>query len=278
MEHLSRNHPGLLGGPQVQALRQILVQNYYCDSTGRLRWRDDDDDSGLPPSANGPDVITDVVTMPATSADTEVLPGIHTRLGRRGRRPEQHLLNGGYTSLVHLEQAEREHQITVVGPLSGNPTHQNRQGEGFARDDFRIDFDRQEVTCPQGQVSKGWHGPHSTSSLTVAPLIVARFTKSQCQPCPVRAKCNVERLSRHPPGEPGTYIHGSSTITPDVPPPSSGVSPGRAPLPDQSWPKEPVYGAVMRNTGIWAAICWKSSSGACRSTGMCGRAPGARAK
>ncbi|WP_229686856.1 transposase [Longimycelium tulufanense] len=25
--------------------------------------------------------------------------------------------------------------------------------------DFRIEFDRRQVTCPQGQVSKGWHGP-----------------------------------------------------------------------------------------------------------------------
>jgi transposase len=230
LEHLSRNYPGLLGGPQVQALRQVLVQNYYWDSTGRLRWREDDDGSGLPPSANrivspydltaryarrgqvtrwkgflahvtetcsddGPNVITDVVTMPATSADTEVLPGIHTRLERRSLRPDQHLVDGGYTSLVHLEQAEREHQITVVGPLPGNPTHQHRRGEGFARDDFRIDFDRQEVTCPQGQVSKGWHGPYPTSSPTAAPLIVARFTKSQCQPCPVRAKCTTSRDS-----------------------------------------------------------------------------------
>ncbi|GAA3617956.1 hypothetical protein GCM10022419_124320 [Nonomuraea rosea] len=128
---------------------------------------------------DGPNVITDVVTMPATSADTEVLPGIHARLERRGLRPEQHLVDGGYTSLVLLEQAEREHQITVVGPLPGNPTHQNRQGEGFARADFRIDFDRQEVTCPQGQISKGWHGPYPTSSLTAVPLIVARFNKSQ---------------------------------------------------------------------------------------------------
>ncbi len=242
LEHLSRNHPGLLGGPQVQALRQILVQTYYCDSTGRLRWRDDDDDSGLPPSAkriispydltaryarrgqvtrwqgflahvtetcsgDGPNVITDVVTMPATSADTEVLPGIHTRLERRGLQPEQHLVDGGYTSLVHLEQAEREHQITVVGPLPGNPTHQNRQGEGFAPDDFRIDFDRQEVTCPQGQVSKGWHGPYPTSSLTAAPLIVARFTKSQCQPCPVRAKCTTSRDGARNVGFPPRKLH-----------------------------------------------------------------------
>ncbi|MEV2211532.1 transposase [Streptomyces sp. NPDC050997] len=33
-----------------------------------------------------------------------------------------------------------------------------------------------------GQVSRGWHGPYPTSSPTAAPLIVARFTKSQCRP------------------------------------------------------------------------------------------------
>ncbi|GAB7183556.1 hypothetical protein ATKI12_3387 [Kitasatospora sp. Ki12] len=224
LEHLHRNHPSLLAGPQVQALRQILVQNYHWDPAGRLRWRDDDDGSGLPPSARrivspydptaryarrgqvtrwtgflahvtetcsgeGPNVITDVATMPATSAETEVLPGIHARLEHRELLPDQHLVDGGYTSLPHLEQATREHRVTVVGPLPGNPTRQHRRSEGFARDDFRIDFDRQEVTCPQGQTSAGWHGPYPTSSPTAAPLIVARFTKSQCRPCPVRAKC-----------------------------------------------------------------------------------------
>lgn len=230
LEHLDANYPGLLASPRVEALRQILVQNYYRDATGRLRWREDADDSGLPPSANrivspydltaryarrgqvtrwtgflahvtetcsddGPNVITDVATMSATSPDTAALPAIHTRLEHRGLRPAQHLVDGGYTSLVHLEQAERQHRITVVGPLPGNPTRQHRQGEGFARDDFRIDFDRQEVTCPQGQVSKGWHGPYPTSSPTAAPLIVARFTKAQCLPCPVRAKCTTSRDS-----------------------------------------------------------------------------------
>ena len=31
--------------------------------------------------------------------------------------------------------------------------------------------------------------PYPTSSPDAAPLIVARFTKGQCQPCPVRAAC-----------------------------------------------------------------------------------------
>ncbi|MGW7574482.1 transposase [Streptomyces sp. NPDC054765] len=51
------------------------------------------------------------------------------------------------------------------------------------------------MTCPQGEVSRGWHGPYPTSSPTAAPLIVARFTKGQCRPCPVRAQCTTSRES-----------------------------------------------------------------------------------
>jgi transposase len=224
LEHLAASFPGLLRGPQVEALRQVLVQNYYGDSSGRLRWREDEGDSGLPPSAarivspydpaaryarrgqvtrwtgylahvtetcsgDGPNVITDIATMPATSADTAAVAGIHTRLEHRGLLPAEHLADGGYTSLVHLERAGREHQVTLTGPLPGNPTRQHRTQQGYARDDFRIDHDRQEVTCPQGQVSNGWHGPYPTSSPDAAPLIVARFTKGQGQPCPARAAC-----------------------------------------------------------------------------------------
>ena len=127
--------------------------------------------------------------MPATSADTSAVADIHARLEHRGLLPGEHLVDGGYTSLVHMERAGREHQVTLVGPLPGNRTRQHRDQDGYARDDFRVDYDRREVTCPQGQVSKGWHGPYPTSSPDAAPLIVARFTKAQCQPCPARAAC-----------------------------------------------------------------------------------------
>ncbi|WP_229859905.1 transposase [Streptomyces poonensis] len=130
-----------------------------------------------------------MATTAATTHDSKVLPGIHIRLARRGLLPAEHLVDADYTSLPHLEQAAREHQVTVFGPLRSNPTRQHRRNEGFARDDFHIDYDRQQVTCPQGQVSAGWHGPYPTSSPTVAPLIVARFSRSQCRPCPVRSRC-----------------------------------------------------------------------------------------
>ncbi|MFE9939976.1 transposase [Streptomyces hirsutus] len=139
-------------------------------------------------------LITDIATT-RPIRDAQALPGIHTRLTRRGLLPTEHLVDGGYTSMVHLERAEREHQVTVNGPLPGNPTRQHRQHEGFDRDDFHIDFDRRQVTCPRGQVSSSWHGLYPTSSSTAAPLIVAKFTKGQCQPCPDRSRCTTSRES-----------------------------------------------------------------------------------
>ncbi|MFB7501825.1 transposase [Streptomyces sp. NPDC056161] len=133
-------------------------------------------------------MITDLATTAATTHDSKVLP-LHTRLARRGLLSAEHLVDAGYTSLPHLEQATREHQVTVSGPRRSNPTRQHRQNEGFARDGFHIDYDHRQVTCPQGQVSAGRHGPYPTSSPTAAPPIVARFTKSQCRPCPVRTQC-----------------------------------------------------------------------------------------
>jgi transposase len=223
LEHLREHGAGRAFGPGVQALRQIMVQNYYRDEAGRLRWRTTDD-GGLPSSSSAivspyditaryvrhghiiswkgfaahvtetcasdsVNVITDVATTSAATSDAQVLPGLHARLARRGLLPAEHLVDGGYTSLVHLERAAREHQVTVSGPLTVNPTRQHRLGEGFGRDDFHIDFDRQQVTCPNGQVSAGWHGPYPTSELAGAPLIVARFTQSQCQPCPDKPRC-----------------------------------------------------------------------------------------
>lgn len=43
-----------------------------------------------------------------------------------------------------------------------------RWGGGSACDDFYIDFDRQEVTCPRGRTNASWHGSYPPSSPTAA--------------------------------------------------------------------------------------------------------------
>ncbi|MFD9428719.1 MULTISPECIES: hypothetical protein [unclassified Streptomyces] len=173
LEHLYRHGTDHTTGPRVQALRQIVVQNYHRDAAGHQRWRtaEKEEGPGLPPSSraivspydtsaryarhghiiswkgfsahltetcapDGPNVITDVVTAAATTHDRQVLRGIHARLARRGLLPAEHLVDGGYTSLPHLAQATREHQVAVSGPLRSNPTLQHRLKEGFARDGF----------------------------------------------------------------------------------------------------------------------------------------------
>lgn len=108
---------------------------------------------------DGPNVITDVATTAATTHDSQVLPGIHTRLRSRGLLPAEHLVDSGYASLVHLEQAARDHRVTVTGPLPANPTRGHRQGKGFARDDFHIDYDQQQVTCPRDRSARAGMAP-----------------------------------------------------------------------------------------------------------------------
>lgn len=242
LEHLHRHGPGRRPGPQAEALRQIVVQNYYRDTAARLRWRTADD-GGLPPSslavvspydttarhvrhghiirwkgfaahltetcASGSvNVITDVATTSAATNDAQPLPGIHTRLARRGLLPAEHLVDGGYTSLVHLERAEREHQVTVSGPLPGNPTRQHRRNEGFYRDDFHHDFDRRQVTCPRGQVSQGWHGsPRASASRVRTALgapVSARAPATWAVPRENPATCKLASAAtcRHPSGRP----------------------------------------------------------------------------
>ena len=36
LDHLAASHPDLLHSPQAEALRQVMVQNYHWDASGRL--------------------------------------------------------------------------------------------------------------------------------------------------------------------------------------------------------------------------------------------------
>ncbi|CAM5609338.1 hypothetical protein SHIRM173S_04098 [Streptomyces hirsutus] len=212
------------------------MQNYLLDERGRIRWRTPED-GGLPPSGtaivspydtqarysrrghatrwkgylthvtescdkNGTNVITDVATTGATEHDSRALPEIHHRLARRRPLPAEHLIDSGYTTLVHQDRALRFHQVELVGPVRGNPTRQHREQGGFGRDVFRIDFEQRQVTCPHGQTSRAWYGPYPTSSPQAAPLIVVKFAKSQCGPCPARSKCTSSRAASRSVGFP----------------------------------------------------------------------------
>lgn len=74
----------------------------------------------------------------------------------------------------------------MIGPVKVDTTWQAQVGKGFAVACFTIDWDQEQVTCPQGQVSQVWAHSKDHAGL---PRIEVRFPKAICQACLVRADC-----------------------------------------------------------------------------------------
>ncbi|MGH3787685.1 MAG: transposase [Pseudonocardiaceae bacterium] len=55
-----------------------------------------------------------------------------------------------------------------------------------------MDFDRQQITCPQGHTSSSWNPVAQRGTDT----IVISFSAITCGPCPVREQCTTSRKRR----------------------------------------------------------------------------------
>ncbi len=131
-------------------------------------------------------LITNVLTTPATTADVEVTPTIHQNLADKDLLPEEHFVDTAYTSVDNLLEATDKHNIDLIGPVAGGGSWQAKAGQGFDVSCFAVDWDNQIVTCPQGKTSQNWHlrqekyGHH---------YFEIRFTPADCHPCPHRSDC-----------------------------------------------------------------------------------------
>ena len=216
--------PSLRDLPALEALRQIWLQQYYrCTVVGleELRWRTKDEQ---PPSAvriaspydlearysskrdthwvgyklhltetcdpGQPDLITQVITTPATTPDCVMGPTIHHDLAQRDLLPGTHLLDSGYVDADLLVTAQTLHQIDVVGPPFGSYSRQRRAGEGYDLQAFVIDWDAQQARCPQGHTSVNWRPGCDVSG---DPVIRIRFDGATCRACPTRQACTAAK-------------------------------------------------------------------------------------
>jgi transposase len=141
---------------------------------------DDDPVTGRPPA---PNLITGVATTQASVPDAAMTAPVHDMLDAAGLLPGEHAVDSGYTS-ADLLLAARAQGITLLGPLLANVSPQARTG-GYATDAFTIDWEHQQVTCPQGAASATWH----PCSQRGTEAIVVRFTAATCQPCPAKDLC-----------------------------------------------------------------------------------------
>ena len=145
------------------------------------------------PACEGPHVITNVETTPATVPDDNMAVVVHASLEKRGLLPGDHLVDKGYTDSHVLVDSKQRYEVTIIGPVADDPSWQARLDDGLTKAEFAVDWDRKVVTCPAGKKSISWLPSTYTKN---GMVFEARFATRDCFPCPLRPRCT--RAKREP--------------------------------------------------------------------------------
>lgn len=202
--------------PAVEVLRRIFVQNYQTTPEG-ITWRESDN---IPPAAlfisspfdadahlarkrttqwvgykvhwtetcekDFPLLITHVETTAGCVADGEVTPSIHRALQKKDLLPHPHIVDTGYLDAALLVASQRDFGVELLGPPRPDVKWQAQAAQGFAAENFSIDWEKRKATCPTGKTSVSW-----TSALDqrVNEVIKIKFSTRDCSVCPSRELC-----------------------------------------------------------------------------------------
>jgi transposase len=128
-------------------------------------------------------LITNVATTAAAVPDASMTGPVHDMLAAAGLTPGEHAADAGYAGADLLLDA-RARGITLLAPLAVPSSPQARAG-GYTADMFTIDWDAQQVTCPQGAASRKW----SACRTGTRDGFIAGFPAATCRSCPARDKC-----------------------------------------------------------------------------------------
>ena len=133
-----------------------------------------------------PCLITHVETTIATVPDDQGVAPIHQALAAKDLLPADHLLDAGYTTARNLAESAAIYQVDLQGPIAEDASWQGRAGKGFAKQDFRVDWENRQVTCPAGVVSRSWTS-HASTPKDYA--FVVHWAKRDCRDCAYRSHC-----------------------------------------------------------------------------------------
>jgi transposase len=131
-------------------------------------------------------LITHVHTTPATVHDSQCTALIQEALGHRQLLPREHIVDAGYIDAELLVSSRHDHQITLVGPPRPKAGWQNKEAGAYSSDQFTVDWERQQVRCPQGKWSLPWRERRDPSR---DPWFAAHFRTQDCAACPTRHLC-----------------------------------------------------------------------------------------
>src|SRR5215211_4501286 len=216
--------------PMVETLRTVWRIHYAREQDGTPRWRAG---SELPPvgerlqSPYDPEahystkrqmewsgykvhvtetcdedaahLVTHVLTCPAMQPDMASTAAIHDRLAGKGLLPAEHFVDAGYVDAGLLVSSQRDHGISLEGPVRAMPHRPTEAEQAYEQRHFAIDWGRQQVTCPQGKTSVTWRAGLDEVG---APRICAVFSRTDCGACTARELCTPAKDARR-----SVYFH-----------------------------------------------------------------------
>ena len=202
--------------PAVETLRRAWVQQYRRDAAG-VHWRASED---LPPAAvfissphddeahyarkratqwvgykvhltetcdgDSPHLSTNVETTAGPTDDGAATPAIHAALQQRDLLPSVHIVDTGFLDAELLVASRDEYGVELLGPVRGDHRWQARAGEGFAAQQFPIDWERQQATGPAGRTSNSWT---PTVDDRTNDVITITSSSTDCRHCPHLIQC-----------------------------------------------------------------------------------------
>ena len=133
-----------------------------------------------------PHLLTHVHTTPATVHEAQCTTPIQQALLDKELPPREHFVDAAYISADLLVHSRDEQGITLRGPTRPSQGWQMQVAGAYTFEQFTVDWERQQVRCPQGKTSVSWAervGPADH------PFIQVRFSTQDCGTCAQRALC-----------------------------------------------------------------------------------------
>jgi transposase len=133
-----------------------------------------------------PHLLTHVHTTPATVHEAQCTTPIQQALLDKKLPPREHFVDAAYISADLLVHSRDEQGITLRGPTRPSQGWQMQVAGAYTFEQFTVDWERQQVRCPQGKTSVSWAervGPANH------PFLQVRFSTQDCGTCAQRAVC-----------------------------------------------------------------------------------------
>jgi hypothetical protein len=131
-------------------------------------------------NAEGPEVITACLVVPANKSDMDMSAEILSELASRKRLPNRLFADAGYISAAAIEHAQAW-DVDLQGPM------RSKLAEGtIGREAFDYDDDGRLLACPQG------HAPLKTTLRRYRKednVPHAYFDRRKCHDCPIAEQC-----------------------------------------------------------------------------------------